>query len=118
MKELLGNRCRWTEASQLMARARLYFNGPTFSLLPKNQDQYAADLRRTFEASRRLNLSRLLGASPCEPDAPLQLTDDMRLVETVRVSVRVLEAAPPRESHPSRMPLRMVRIIKQNQSQP
>jgi len=32
VKELLGNRGGWTEARQLMARARLYFNGPTFSL--------------------------------------------------------------------------------------
>jgi hypothetical protein len=63
VKEPLGNRCRWTEGSQLVARACLYFNGPRFSLLPKNQDQYAADLRRTFGASRRQNLSRLLGPS-------------------------------------------------------
>jgi hypothetical protein len=57
--------------------------------LPKNQDQYA-DLRRTFGASTHQNMSRLSGASPYRPDAPQQLTGNIKLTETVRVSVRVV----------------------------
>jgi hypothetical protein len=66
--------------------------GPTFSLLPNNQDQYVSRLRQSFGASTHEKSIWLSSASAYQPDVPLQITDCVDVAKTVRDSDRVLEA--------------------------